>query len=871
MRKFAWEIGWLMLVGSLFFIPHWLAGRVYGTFDLSHISVPIEDIFARYQSHGEIPIWTREFQGGFPMMANGFQSFFYLPHVLLRAVFSGIWVVNISLLLHMWLAAVGMWLLLKQQKIPPPAAALGALMFSAGGYFVGRTTLPHLFFPAAWIPLIFWAVFCLWRKPNLRNACLLAVIWAAQVFSGHIQMAIYTSLMVGIVVLANIAQSLCPRSRSLLRNAHLARGLAPALLFFIVMTAVYLLTAVHILPTQELLPLSRRALPTTLEEAFDVSYPLKHLLTWIKPDYFGHQENYRGAKNEPELMTYFGLAGLFLGIIGLANKKTWHESLGQSSLGLIIVGFVLAGGGYSPVFRWLHSLPTPFAQLANPGRTIVFVHVGWSILAAYGAAWLLERKIPARWLYVVFTAAAVELFIAGWPVNPVVPAAAWAHPPAALQYLPTRTDAPRAYSHYLILAGPGSDFAPSVGPKLERSGIFRQTFIPQRDELNGIDVQLTWNGEPSEAGIVELKVVDAAGQVLRSSEIAGRAIGDGELVRFAFPPLTGVKQTPLRLELTSNYPAAYAPRLNIATNTDGSDFNPTGELNRCITGNCQRLQGGDGQTLDLSFTTTYASQPVILDRELLVPIFGESFSQEMIRGHMTLQLLRVYNYLFQMGEKGNFEAQDLVGRRDLLDRFSAGTIIASYEENRDITGMPNLELLAQLPAGERYVHIYRNNQAYPLISLPHHAVLKKDDDAVRAALINHELAPDEVAVEGLTPPADLAADSQASFTLKQRTSRLTEVAVDSSSPQLLVIRDVIYPGWQATIDNQPNPLYYVDSLFQGVLVPAGNHDVVIWYHSKPFQTGAWISGLGWVLIGGFLIQQTFQRRQSIADGGRKGN
>ena len=44
--------------------------------------------------------------------------------------------------------------------------------------------------------------------------------------------------------------------------------------------------------------------------------------------------------------------------------------------------------------------------------------------------------------------------------------------------------------------------------------------------------------------------------------------------------------------------------------------------------------------------------------------------------------------------------------------------------------------------------------------------------------------------------------------------------VELESPGLVILADVIYPGWQLTIDGKPAPIYRVNGLMRGALVPA---------------------------------------------------
>jgi hypothetical protein len=63
--------------------------------------------------------------------------------------------------------------------------------------------------------------------------------------------------------------------------------------------------------------------------------------------------------------------------------------------------------------------------------------------------------------------------------------------------------------------------------------------------------------------------------------------------------------------------------------------------------------------------------------------------------------------------------------------------------------------------------------------------------------------------------------------------------VQVSAPALLILSDVVYPGWQAWLDREPVPIYAADAVFRGVAVPPGDHSLELRY--RPFSL--WL-GLG---------------------------
>jgi len=80
------------------------------------------------------------------------------------------------------------------------------------------------------------------------------------------------------------------------------------------------------------------------------------------------------------------------------------------------------------------------------------------------------------------------------------------------------------------------------------------------------------------------------------------------------------------------------------------------------------------------------------------------------------------------------------------------------------------------------------------------------------------------------------------------------VEVEAASDALLVLSEVYYPGWRATVDGEPAPILRVDSILRAVPVPAGAHRVEMRFVPLSFWLGAGISGLAalWFAVTGWL-------------------
>jgi hypothetical protein len=122
-------------------------------------------------------------------------------------------------------------------------------------------------------------------------------------------------------------------------------------------------------------------------------------------------------------------------------------------------------------------------------------------------------------------------------------------------------------------------------------------------------------------------------------------------------------------------------------------------------------------------------------------------------------------------------------------------------------------------------------------------------------VMSADFRPDlEVVLEGAPPEGVLAAGTsgRASLAADEDPNRL-RVSTESTGGSWLVVSDVVYPGWEATVDGAPSAIYPADSLFRAVWVPAGSHEVVFEYRPVSVLLGALLSlaSLGFVVVIGF--------------------
>jgi Bacterial membrane protein YfhO len=72
--------------------------------------------------------------------------------------------------------------------------------------------------------------------------------------------------------------------------------------------------------------------------------------------------------------------------------------------------------------------------------------------------------------------------------------------------------------------------------------------------------------------------------------------------------------------------------------------------------------------------------------------------------------------------------------------------------------------------------------------------------------------------------------------------------VSMPQPGYLLQREAYYPGWRARVDGVDVPVLRADAVFRAVHIPAGEHDVDLFFDSESFTRGALISLAGLIVI-----------------------
>lgn len=334
---------------------------------------------------GHLPLWNALVGAGAPLLANYQSALFYPPNLLLF-VTGPEFGHGLLVFLHLVWAGLGMRALARHLRIKPAGQMIAAMAFSLSGYMVARAGFISINHTAAWLP---WVVLALdrllgkigtdprigaWIRPLAVFSLILGMQWLA----GHAQTAWYTLIL---ILAWTIWRLLEWHDRG--RQMKAIGLLAGASLL------AFALTAVQLIPTLEYLQQTPRATALDMEYALTYSFWPWRTLGLLLPDLFGSPAygDFWGYGNFWEDAIYIGVLPLLLAF-GIALKKVRARDgegrLVRFLLLLAGISLLLALGKNTPVYPYLFTHIPTFSLFQAPARWNLLLVFGLALLAGLG-------------------------------------------------------------------------------------------------------------------------------------------------------------------------------------------------------------------------------------------------------------------------------------------------------------------------------------------------------------------------------------------------------------------------------------------------------------------------------------------------------
>ncbi len=346
---------------------------------------------------GLMPLWNPYSSLGQPFIAFPQTAVFY-PLNLMFYVLPIITALRWFIVLHIFLAGVFMYLLMKHWNVARIAAFVSAIIFMFNGMIISRLEFLTIVSTIIWIPLLFYLLDIAIKKCSLWCGVLTGIVLSVQLLAGHPQTFYYAYLSLVLYWIARITiQVFTTRDiKSITR---------PGFVLPLATTIAISLSMIQLLPTLELTRLSFRA-ENFNPQLQDASLHPLHLFTFLIPYLFGmpgHANVFWGIT-----LFEFWAGSFYVGIFTLIliplstvflfckkyelpNTDTPLKDTSNnfriltaffSAIAILLI--ILASGMYTPVYNIFYNCFPFFNKFRWPSRIMELAVFALSIIAGIG-------------------------------------------------------------------------------------------------------------------------------------------------------------------------------------------------------------------------------------------------------------------------------------------------------------------------------------------------------------------------------------------------------------------------------------------------------------------------------------------------------
>ena len=367
-RRDAAALAIVIAVVTLIFSDVLFFGRGFFFRDVTRFYYPMKKVTRDIILSGEFPSWNPYLSEGQPLAANPEFAVFYPPNwILLLPNYELAF--RLHIVVHYFLAAIGMYLLLRAWRLRIESAMFGAFAYTFGGLLLSLSCLIPYLFALSWLP---WLALALRSTSRRANVCA-ALFLALTLLGGEPVTSAQIILMAAVY-------------------AFMIRRRPAALLF--ILAAALLVASVQIIPAADHLRDSVRSRPFEFRVVSSWSTPPVKALELLVPGVLGftgeHAAFYWGTA------VYRWLDPFFLSIYpGLLTASLALSALLLRRRGWILValallgGFLLAIGSHTPLLKLMYDVRL-FSSFRYPEKFLILAIVPLTVFAAFALDRLID-------------------------------------------------------------------------------------------------------------------------------------------------------------------------------------------------------------------------------------------------------------------------------------------------------------------------------------------------------------------------------------------------------------------------------------------------------------------------------------------------
>ena len=338
--------------------------------------------------HGQIPTWHGSRLGGMPSIDATFSDALYPLTATLRPFFPWYRLYGFTMVLHVFLAGVFFYLMMRRSFGAVWLASFaGALFFMLSPQFVSHVYPGHdgKMCVIAWLPFVIWRLRSLQYMPSLRNAALMAVGLAMVVLTSHVQMSYFVCMGIFLYWATDVVKAIVDKEEK-----RLIAG--KVVLFWVAVFMGLGISFAQLFPSYMYVreAFSVRGIDRGFE--FAASWGLgwaEFFSLWVHE--FGNALEYYWGQNHFKLNTeYTGAMPILLTFLALASKpkSVWRIFWA----GIAVLALLFSLGKNTPFFTIAYHLVPGVHRFRAPAMMMFWFSFATILMSAFFIKDVLGRR-----------------------------------------------------------------------------------------------------------------------------------------------------------------------------------------------------------------------------------------------------------------------------------------------------------------------------------------------------------------------------------------------------------------------------------------------------------------------------------------------
>jgi Bacterial membrane protein YfhO len=157
--------------------------------------------------------------------------------------------------------------------------------------------------------------------------------------------------------------------------------------------------------------------------------------------------------------------------------------------------------------------------------------------------------------------------------------------------------------------------------------------------------------------------------------------------------------------------------------------------------------------------------------------------------------------------------------------------------------LPDGELMEEYSDPQKDVYFYRIKEPGAAAYLVYAAQVEADDDQALQRLAAADFDPRQLVLLAASPGIALPGTGQGTVRFVERLPSRLSLEVDTDADGILVLSEIEYPGWRATVDGKDTPILRANTILRAIPVQAGTHHVEMVFRPLTVTVGLALSVL----------------------------